>query len=169
MKRRFFPSHSSFSLGNRQDIAPSSIHSVYGPETVKLEHDVSGIMETGKTKYNFQADTLTYYFKDDFYILQGKVVFKGEEMSLLCGKLLIYSSGQELERVEAYDKVTIISKGTVAKNEKAVYHFKEGKMMSTNFPGVFKKDKVEMKGKSVEQTNNNRNKPVNEQKVRPTK
>jgi len=138
-------------------------------ETVKLEHDVSGIMETGKTKYNFQADTLTYYFKDDFYILQGKVVFKGEEMSLLCGKLLIYSSGQELERVEAYDKVTIISKGTVAKNEKAVYHFKEGKMMSTNFPGVFKKDKVEMKGKSVEQTNNNRNKPVNEQKVRPTK
>jgi LPS export ABC transporter protein LptC len=69
-------------------------------ETVKLENDVSGSMETGKTRYKFQADTLTYYFKDDFYILQGRVVFKGEDMSLLCGKLLIYSSGQELERVE---------------------------------------------------------------------
>jgi LPS export ABC transporter protein LptC len=116
-------------------------------ETVKLESDVSGNMETGKTRYKFQADTLTYYFKDDFYILQGRVVFKGEDMSLLCGKLLIYSSGQELERVEAYEKVNIISGGTVAKNEKAVYHFKEGKMVFTNSPKALKDD-VKVKGES---------------------
>jgi LPS export ABC transporter protein LptC len=134
-------------------------------ETVKLEHDVSGIMETGKTKYNFQADSLIYHYKDDLYILQGKVVFKGEEMSLLCGKLFIYSSGQELERVEAYDKVNVISKGTVAKTEKAVYHFKEGKMMSTNSPRVFK-DNVEMKGKSVVYTTNDKKTSGNNPRIR---
>ena len=134
-------------------------------ETVKLEHDVSGVMETGKTRYNFQADTLTYYFKDDFYILQGRVIFKGNEMSLLCGKLLIYSSGQDLERVEAYEKVNIISKGTVAKNEKAVYHFKEGKMMSTNSPRV-SKDDVKTKGES---NTGNRNTSLNKPKIGLTK
>ena len=137
-------------------------------ETVKLENDVSGVMETGKTRYKFQADTLTYHFKDDLYILQGKVIFKGEEMSLLCGKLLIYSSGQELERVEAYEKVNIISKGTIAKNEKAVYHFKEGKMVFTNSPRVFK-DNVKMKGESIEQTTGNRNISVNKPNKRLTK
>jgi LPS export ABC transporter protein LptC len=134
-------------------------------ETVKLERDVSGVMETGEKKYNFQADTLTYYFKDDFYILQGKVIFKGEEMSLLCGKLLIYSSGQELERVEAYDKVNIISKGTVAKNEKAVYHFNKGKMVFTNSPRV-SKDDGKMKGES---STGNRNTSVNKPKIGLTK
>lgn len=125
-------------------------------ETVKLENDVSGVMETEKTRYKFQADTLTYHFKDDLYILQGKVIFKGEEMSLLCGKLLIFSSGQELERVEAYEKVNIISKGTIAKNEKAVYHFKEGKMVFANSPRVFKDD-GKVKDESIEQTTGNRN------------
>jgi LPS export ABC transporter protein LptC/lipopolysaccharide transport protein LptA len=117
-------------------------------ETVKLERDVSGTMETGKTKYKFQADTLTYHFKDNLYILQGRVVFKEEEMSLLCGRLLIYTNDENLERVEAYEKVNIISKGTVAKSEKAVYHFKEGKIMVTNSPRVFK-DNMEMKGNSI--------------------
>jgi len=137
-------------------------------DTVKFENDVSGIMETGKARYKFQADTLTYFFKDDFYILQGKVVFKGEDMSLLCGKLLIYSSGQELERVEAYDKVNIVSKGTVAKNEKAVYHFKEGKMMFTNSPKVLKDD-VKVKGGSIEHATGDRNISVNKPKIGLTK
>ncbi len=137
-------------------------------ETVRLEHDVSGVMETGKTKYNFQADTLIYHFKDDLYILEGKVIFKGEEMSLLCGKLLIYSSGQDLERVEAYDKVNVISKGTVAKSEKAVYHFNEGKMMSPKTPTSLK-DNVEIKNKSVVYTTGEKKTPVNNPKIRPKK
>jgi len=122
-------------------------------ETVKLENDVSGTMETGKAKYKFQADTLIYHFKDELYILQGKVVFKEEDMSLICGRLLIYTSNQNLERVEAYEKVNIISKGTVAKSEKAVYHFREGKIMFTNSPRVLK-DNMEMKGKSITYTTN---------------
>jgi LPS export ABC transporter protein LptC/lipopolysaccharide transport protein LptA len=134
-------------------------------ETVKLESDVSGVIETEKARYKFQADTLIYHFKDDMYILQGKVVFKGEDMSLDCGKLLIYSSGQELERVEAYDKVNIISKGTVAKSEKAVYHFKEGKIVFTNSPRVFK-DNAEMRGESIEYNTGNGNVSVNQPKIR---
>jgi LPS export ABC transporter protein LptC/lipopolysaccharide transport protein LptA len=137
-------------------------------ETVKLENDVSGVMETGKARYKFQADTLTYYFKDDLYILQGKVVFKGEDMSLLCGKLHIYTSGQDLERVEAYEKVNIISKGTIAKSEKAVYHFKEGKIVFTNSPRVLK-DNVEMKGESIEYDTNNKNISVKQPKMRLSK
>jgi LPS export ABC transporter protein LptC/lipopolysaccharide transport protein LptA len=137
-------------------------------ETVKLENDVSGVMETGKTRYKFKADTLIYHFKDDLYILQGKVVFNGEDMNLLCGKLFIYVSGQDLERVEAYDKVNIISKGTIAKSEKAVYHFKEGKIVFTNSPRVLK-DNVEMKGESIEYDTGNRNISVNQPKIRLTK
>jgi LPS export ABC transporter protein LptC/lipopolysaccharide transport protein LptA len=134
-------------------------------ETVKLESAVSGTMETGGAKYDFRADTLTYYFKDDFYVLQGKVIFKGEDMNLSCGKLLIYSSGQELERVEAYDKVNIISKGTIAKSEKAVYHFKEGKIVFTNSPRVLK-DNVEMKGESIEYDTGSKNISVKQPKMR---
>ncbi len=118
-------------------------------QTVALQRDVSGVLETNKNKYKFQADVLTYYFKEDLYILQGKVVFKGEDLSLLCSRLLIYSDGKELERVEAYNKVNVISKGAIAKSEKAVYHFKEGKMMFTNSPQVTK-DSMQMKGNSIQ-------------------
>src|SRR4051794_34220328 len=41
VKRSFSPSQSSFSLGKRQLIAPSSIHSAYGPATPKFEHAAS--------------------------------------------------------------------------------------------------------------------------------
>ena len=134
-------------------------------ETVKLERDVSGVMEAGKAKYKFQADSLTYYVKDDLYLLQGKVVFKGDDMNVLCQRLLLYSSGQELERVEAYEKVTIISRGTVAKSEKAVYHFKEGKMVFTNSPSVLK-DNSEMKGESIEYTTGTKHIVVKNPKIR---
>ncbi len=50
-------------------------------------------------------------------------------------------------------KVNSISKGTVAKSEKAVYHFREGKIMFTNSPRVLK-DNMEMKGKSITYTTN---------------
>lgn len=124
-------------------------------ETVILQQDVSGVLETNKNKYKFQADRLTYHFKDDLYILEGKVVFKGEDLTLICSRLLIYSSGKELERVEAYNKVNVMSKGTIAKSEKAVYHFKEGKMMFTNSPQVTK-DSMHMKGDSIQYSKDGR-------------
>jgi len=151
--------------GNKLTMSGIGLTANTNQKTVKLESDVSGTMETGGAKYDFQADTLTYYFKDDFYILQGKVIFKGEDMNLSCGKLLIYSSGQELERVEAYDKVNIISKGTIAKSEKAVYHFKEGKIVFTNSPRVLK-DNVEMKGESIEYDTGSKNISVKQPKMR---
>ncbi len=117
-------------------------------ETVRLESDVSGVIATGKAKYKFQTDLLTYYFKDNRYVLEGNVMLRGEDLNLLSDRLLIFTTGQDLERVEAYGKVKAISKGTVAKSEKAVYHFKEGKIVFTNSPRVTK-DNVEMEGESI--------------------
>ena len=124
-------------------------------ETITLQRDVSGTFHANKNKYRFQADMLTYYFKDDLYVLQGKVVFKGEDLTLICARLLLYSSDKELDRVEAYEKVNVISKGTIAKSEKAVYHFKQGKMMFTNSPQVTK-DKMQMKGNSIQYSKDGR-------------
>src|SRR5258707_996992 len=44
VKRRALPSHTSFSLGKRQLMAPSSIHSVNGPATLKFEHAGSPLL-----------------------------------------------------------------------------------------------------------------------------
>ena len=137
-------------------------------ETVRLEKDVAGLITTGKEKYIFQTDILTYHFKDNFYVLEGKVILKGEDMGLFSDKLLIFTTGQDLERVEAYGKVRVISKGAVAKSEKAVYHFKEGRMVSANSSRVTK-DNVEMKGRSGVYTTGDGKILVNKPKIRVTK
>ncbi len=135
-------------------------------ETVRLERDVSGIIITEKkAKYRFEADRLTYAIKQNQYTLEGKVIFKGENLSLLCERLLIFTNGQDLERVEAYGKVNVMSRGTVAKSEKAVYHFKEGKIVFTQFPIVLK-DRMEMKGESITYTTNDGKLSVNQPKIR---
>jgi LPS export ABC transporter protein LptC/lipopolysaccharide transport protein LptA len=137
-------------------------------ETVRLEKDVAGLITTGKAKYIFQTDILTYHFKNNLYVLEGKVILKGEDMSLFSDKLLIFTTGQDLERVEAYGKVRVISKGTIAKSEKAVYHFKEGRIVSTNSSRVTK-DNVAMKGQSIVYTTGDGKILVNKPKIRVTK
>jgi lipopolysaccharide export system protein LptA len=44
--------------------------------------------------------------------------------------------------------VKLISKGTIAKSEKAVYHFKEDRVVLTENPKILK-DNVEMEGESI--------------------
>jgi lipopolysaccharide export system protein LptA len=44
--------------------------------------------------------------------------------------------------------VRLISKGTIAKSEKAVYHFKDDKIVFTKSPKIFK-DNVEMEGEPI--------------------
>jgi lipopolysaccharide export system protein LptA len=61
--------------------------------------------------------------------------------------------------------VNIIAKGTIAKSEKAVYHFKEGKIVFTNSPRVIK-DNAEMKGESIEYDTNSKNITVKQPKMR---
>lgn len=134
-------------------------------ETVKVERDVSGLITTQKAAYRFETNTLTYSFKKNLYVLDGRVVFKGDDINLACEKLLIYTSGQDLEKVEAYGKVRVISRGTIAKSEKAVYHFKEGKIVFSNSPRVFKEN-IEMKGESIVYTTGDGKISVNRPKIR---
>ena len=99
-------------------------------ETIRLEKDVSGIVATKSNKYRFEADHLVYDLKHSSYILEGTVKFKGEDMDMSCNRLLIFTTDEDLQRVEAYGAVRVAARGSIAKNEKAVYHFKEGKIAS---------------------------------------
>lgn len=119
-----------------------------GKETVRIEKDVTGYIVTEKGKYRFESDSFTYFLKDSAYVLAGRVVMKGEEMNLLCDKLVIFSSNNEVDKVDATGKVRLISKGTIAKSEKAVYHFKEDRIVLTERPKILKNN-VEMEGESI--------------------
>jgi LPS export ABC transporter protein LptC/lipopolysaccharide transport protein LptA len=134
-------------------------------ETVKILSDVAGIIATEKGKYNFQADSLLYYFQVSSYILEGKVIMKGEDLDMVCDIVHIYSTDNEVDRIEADGNVRVITKGTVAKSEKAVYHFKEGKIVFTQSPRVIK-DNVEMKGVRVTYTTNDGKLSVEQPKIR---
>ena len=117
-------------------------------ETVRIEKDVTGYIETEKGKYRFESDRFVYFLKDSTYILDGRVVMKGEEMNLICDKLIIFSKGDDVEKIDAKGKIRLISKGTIAKSEKAVYHFKEDRIVLTDKPKIIK-DNVEMEGESI--------------------
>ncbi len=117
-------------------------------ETVRIERDVRGYIDSEKAKFHFQSDAFYYNLKDNTYILDGKVVLKGQDMNMLCDKLYIFSKNQNPERIDAKGKVRLISKGTIAKSEKAVYYFNEDKVVFTESPRIFK-DNVEMVGESV--------------------
>lgn len=117
-------------------------------ETVWIERDVTGFIETDKGRYKFESDRFTYTLKDNVYILEGKVIMKGEDLSLLCEKLYLISKDNELERIDAKGKVRLISKGTIAKSENAVYHFKEDRVVLTEKPKILR-DNVEMEGESI--------------------
>ncbi|MBA4417485.1 MAG: LPS export ABC transporter periplasmic protein LptC [Syntrophus sp. (in: bacteria)] len=117
-------------------------------QTVRIERDVSGFIETGKGQYRFSSDKFFYMMKENLYILDGKVIMRGENMNLLCDRLNIFSEGNEVEKAEATGKVRLLSKGTIAKSEKAVYDFKEDKVVMSGSPIVLK-DKTEMEGESI--------------------
>ena len=86
--------------------------------------------------------------KDNAYVLEGKVIMKGQDISMFCDKLYLLSKENDLERIDARGRVQLISGGTVAKSEKAVYHFKDDKVVLTERPKILK-DNVEMDGESI--------------------
>lgn len=96
-------------------------------ETIRIERNVSGFIETRKGKYRFAADTFIYYMKDNRYVLDGNATMSGEDMKVNASKLFVYTDGEDIKRVDAIGKVRLYSKGSVAKSDKAVYHFKDGK------------------------------------------
>jgi lipopolysaccharide transport protein LptA len=117
-------------------------------ETIILQKDINGYAETAKGRYKFESDRFIYYLKDNRYMLEGRVVMKGKDINLVCERLYLFAKEDELERVEAIGNVRVLSRGTVAKSEKAVYHFKEDKVVFSESPSV-SKDNMEMEGDSI--------------------
>ena len=134
-------------------------------ETVRIEQDVTGFIQTDKGKYKFESDRFIYALKDNIYILEGRVIMKGEDMNLMCDKLYLISKGNELERIDAKGRVRLISKGTIAKSENAVYHLKEDRVVLTDSPKILK-DNVEMEGESIVYNLTTRKFSINKPKMR---
>lgn len=151
--------------GEKVDMRGMGLLANTNEETLRLLSDVGGIIATEKAKYHFQSDTLLYYFQKATYVLEGKVILKGEDLNMVCDLVHIYSIDNEVDRIEADGNVRVISRGTVAKSEKAVYHFKEGRIVFTQSPRVFK-DNVEMKGERVIYTTNDGKLSVERPKIR---
>jgi len=101
-----------------------------------IEVDVSGTFQEDKGKYKFSADKFTYILKDSTYIFEGRVVVKGEKMDILCDKIYVSSKNDEPEKADAIGNVRILSKGTIAKSERAVYYFRDEKAVLTEEPTV---------------------------------
>jgi lipopolysaccharide transport protein LptA/LPS export ABC transporter protein LptC len=117
-------------------------------QVIDVERDVSGTIQEQKGKYKFSADKFTYILKDSTYILEGRVVVKGEKMDILCDKVYVTSKNDEPEKADAIGKVRILSKGTIAKSERAVYYFKDEKAVLKEEPTITS-GKTEMHGETI--------------------
>lgn len=133
--------------------------------TIILQKDINGYAETEKGRYKFESDRFIYYLRDNRYVLEGRVVMKGKDINLVCERLYLFAKDDELERVEATGNVRVLSKGTVAKSEKVVYHFKEEKVIFSESPSILK-DKMEMEGDSIIYTTPDKRFSVDKPKMR---
>lgn len=125
-------------------------------ETIQIKKNVNGFVESKKGRYRFVADTFTYSMKENRYVLDGNAMMSGEDMRLTCARMYVYTDGDEIVRVEAHGKVRMEAKGSVAKSEQAVYHFKDAPTPSrepsktgSEILGLTKKGKSEKKGKEI--------------------
>jgi len=123
-------------------------------QVITVDRDVSGTIQEDKARYKFSADKFTYLLKDSTYIFEGKVVVKGEKMDILCDKISVFSKNDDPEKADATGHVRILSKGTIAKSERAVYYFKEGKAVLTEEPTIAK-DTMQMQGLTITYDLNN--------------
>lgn len=123
-------------------------------QVITVERDVSGTIQEEKGRYKFSADRFTYLLKDSTYVFEGKVVVKGEKMDILCDKISVISENDEPTKADAVGHVRILSKGTIAKSERAVYYFKEGKAVLTEEPAIVK-ETMKMEGLTITYDLNN--------------
>ncbi|MCX8021893.1 MAG: LPS export ABC transporter periplasmic protein LptC [Syntrophorhabdaceae bacterium] len=135
-------------------------------EVVVINKDVTGVIETEKGRYKFESDRFSYALKDNVYTLNGRVIMKGEDMNLMCDNLYLFTKGDnELEKIDAIGRVRLISKGTLAKSEKAVYHFMEDRVVLTERPKLLR-DNVEMEGESIVYNPEKRQFSINKPRMR---
>ncbi len=117
-------------------------------QVITVEKDVSGNIQEEKGKYTFTANKFVYLLKDNTYIFEGDVVVKGEKMDMYCDRVQVLSNQDEMEKIDAAGSVKILSKGTIAKSQRAVYYFKEDKVILTDHPRIIR-DKVDMQGDTI--------------------
>jgi lipopolysaccharide transport protein LptA len=117
-------------------------------QVINVERDVSGTIQQEKGKYRFSADKFTYLMKDSTYILEGRVVVKGEKMDILCDRVVVLSKDDEPEKADATGHVSILSKGTIAKSERAVYYFRDEKAVLNEKPSITS-GQTEMHGETI--------------------
>jgi len=117
-------------------------------QVITVEKDVNGAIQEEKGNYKFAADRFVYLLKDGTYIFEGNVVVRGEKMDMFCDKVRVLSVQDAMEKIEAESRVRIVSKGTIAKSQRAVYYFKEDRVVLTNGPEVVR-DNVAMKGEII--------------------
>jgi lipopolysaccharide transport protein LptA/LPS export ABC transporter protein LptC len=134
--------------GKRFTMMGIGLHADTKEQIITVERDVSGTIQEEKGKYKFSADTFTYLLKDATYIFEGQVVIKGEKMDVLCDKVYVTSEKDEPNKIDARGRVRILSKGTIAKSERAVYYFKDEKAVLTEEPKIIK-DTMEMQGETI--------------------
>ncbi len=117
-------------------------------QVITVEKDVSGTIQEEKGKYKFAADKFVYLLKDGTYIFEGNVVVRGERMDMFCDKVRVLSNQDEMEKIDAESQVRIVTKGTIAKSQRAVYYLKEDLVVLTDGPEIVK-DNLAMKGEII--------------------
>ena len=117
-------------------------------QVITVEKDVSGTIQEEKGSYKFVADKFVYLLKDGTYIFEGNVVVRGERMDMFCDKVRVLSSQDAMEKIDAESHVRIVTKGTIAKSQRAVYYFKEDRVVLTDGPEIVR-DNVTMKGEII--------------------
>ncbi|MGD0230651.1 MAG: LPS export ABC transporter periplasmic protein LptC [Syntrophorhabdales bacterium] len=110
--------------------------------------DAGGPVDAGKGKYRFKADKFIYLLKDNTYIFEGNVAVKGERMDMFCDRVRVLSNQDAMEKIDATGHVQILSKGTIAKSERAVYYLKEDKVVLTEQPKIVREN-VHMEGETI--------------------
>lgn len=117
-------------------------------QVITVKSDVRGSVETEKGKFRFASDRFSYAIKSNTYTFEGKVVVKGRDMNMLCDRVSVLGRGDDIERIDAEGKVRLLAKGSIAKSERAVYYFKDEKVILKESPSVIK-DNVEMRGYQI--------------------
>ena len=135
--------------GQRLSLVGTGLIADTKEQTVKVQKDVHGTVETEKKKFKFSSDTFIYLLKEQTYVFEGRVVVKGEDMNLLCDRVYVISNGDVIEKIEARGRVRLLSKGTIAKSELALYYFKEERVVLKEGRPKIIKDNVELEGELI--------------------
>lgn len=134
--------------GKRMSLMGQGLSADTKEQMISIKSDVTGSVETEKGKYRFSSNRFTYAVKTNTYIFDGSVVVKGRDMNMFCDRVSVLSKGDDIEMIDAAGKVRLLAKGSVAKSERAVYHFRDEKVILKESPSVIK-DNVEMRGQQI--------------------